>query len=269
MVVGYFIFYKPSPPVKHPAKPHVKAPVERQKPVAKETVPPALPPEAPRRHMARVAIVIDDMGQDIRLLDDITDLGMPLSVAVLPYQRFSSDIARKAKAAGLDVLLHMPMQAREKIGGLGQGALTDGITEEELTRTATADLACVPGAMGVNNHMGSALTEEAAPMRALMRLLGEKGLFFLDSRTSSASVAYKTARDEGVKAATRDVFLDDSNDPADIEKQFQRMVDIAKRRGQAVAIGHPRPATLAVLRERLPGLEAEGIKLVKISELVK
>jgi hypothetical protein len=106
-------------------------------------------------------------------------------------------------------------------------------------------------------------------MRALMRLLDDKGLFFLDSRTTTASVAYKTAQDEGVKAATRDVFLDDSNDPMEIERQFQRMVDIAKKRGQAVAIGHPRPATLRVLRERLPGLEAQGIELVKISELMK
>ena len=219
--------------------------------------------------MARVAIVIDDMGQDVRLLDEIEGLNMPLSVAVLPYQRHSSEIARKARSAGLDVLLHMPMQPREKIGGLGQGALKDGMTEEELTKTAVADLASVPGAMGVNNHMGSGLTEEAAPMRALMGLLNDKGLFFLDSRTSSASVAYKTAQDAGVRAATRDVFLDDSNDPADIEKQFQRMVDIARRRGQAVAIGHPRPATLYVLRERLPGLEKQGIELVRISELVK
>jgi polysaccharide deacetylase 2 family uncharacterized protein YibQ len=92
-----------------------------------------------------------------------------------------------------------------------------------------------------------------------MRLLDDKGLFFLDSRTTTASVAYKTARDEGVKAATRDVFLDDSNDPEDIEKQFQRMVDIAKKRGQAVAIGHPRPATLKVLREGCRGLKHRGL----------
>lgn len=269
LVAGYFIFHKAAPPVKRPAKHHVKTPSARQRPAVKKEVPPALPATVPQKHLARVSIVIDDMGQDTRLLDEVISLKVPLSVAVLPYQRYSSDIARKAKSAGLDVLLHLPMQPREKIAGLGQGALTDGMTEEELTKTAVADLASVPGAVGVNNHMGSALTEEAAPMRVLMRLLNDKGLFFLDSRTSPASVAYKTARDGGVKAATRDVFLDDSNAPEDIEKQFQRMVDIAHRRGQAVAIGHPRPATLAVLRERLPGLEKQGVELVKITELVK
>jgi hypothetical protein len=269
LVVGYVIFYNPAPKVKRPAKPHVKAPAKRHRHAVKKKIPSDKPATVPQEHLARVSIVIDDMGQDVRLLDEVISLNMPVSVAVLPYQRYSSDISRKAGAAGLDVLLHLPMQAREKIAGLGQGALTGGMTAQEIAYTSVADLATVPGAVGVNNHMGSGLTEEAAPMRALMRLLDDKGLFFLDSRTSSASVAYKTAQDEGVKAATRDVFLDDSNDPEDIERQFQRMVDIALRRGQAVAIGHPRPATLKVLRERLPGLEAQGIELVCISELMK
>jgi polysaccharide deacetylase 2 family uncharacterized protein YibQ len=189
---------------------------------------------------------------------------------VLAGLRHSKETAEKAGRAGLVVLLHLPMQPDgESMRGLGPGALMEGMDPAAMERTLSADLASVPGAAGVNNHMGSALTGDAAAMRSLMALLKARGLFFVDSRTSPNTVALKEAKEEGVKAVSRKVFLDDLDDPAEIRKQIDRLVKIAVRDGDAVAIGHPRKATLATLREELPGLKEKGVSVVKISELVR
>ena len=250
-------------------KPHPSVTAVRKKPVSErpgEQAVPEVPEQAPA---AVVAIIIDDMGNDIRQLEEVEALREPVAVAVLPDQRSSSAVAEKARQAGLDVLLHLPMQPREKVAGLGKGALMEGMGPEAIKETLGKDLASVGPVEGVNNHMGSGLTADRQAMLSLMRLLKGRGLFFVDSRTTAASQAYKAAEDEGVKAASRDVFLDDSNDPADIRAQFERLERIALKRGSALAIGHPRPATLAALREELPRLKEKGIRVARVTELVR
>jgi len=234
---------------------------------------PPTPEKAPSQTDARpvrVAIVIDDLGTDPKALNAILELDAPVSVAVLPQLPRSAETASRALSAGRDVLLHLPMQPRGGSDrGLGPGAIKEGMDGDAIRDTLAKDLSTVPGAVGVNNHMGSAVTEEMVPMEAVMDVLGRRGLFFLDSKTSSSSEAVAAAREKGVRVSARDVFLDNVDDPAAIKGQFERMVELAKRNGDAIAIGHPRPATLSVLKKELPALAARGVKVVGISKLVR
>lgn len=265
-----FLTFKEEPHRRPHRKPHPANSATRKPsiPERPEGQPAQAPAEAPAA-AASVVIIIDDMGNDIRQLDEVEALKEPIAVAVLPGQRASSAVVKRARQAGLDVLLHLPMQPREKVPGLGQGALMEGMGPEAIKEILDKDLASVGPVEGVNNHMGSGLTADRKAMLSLMRLLKGRGLFFVDSRTTAASEAYRAAEEEGVKAASRDVFLDDSSNPADIRAQFERLERIALKRGSALAIGHPRPATLAALRDELPRLKDKGIKVIRVTELVK
>ncbi len=215
---------------------------------------------------AAIAIIIDDMGNNPKELDDVVALPGPVAVAVLPLLRYSADTAKRAEAKGLTVLLHLPMQPEGNPEGLGPGALMSGMSPEDIDNILSGDLASVPGAEGVNNHMGSLLTEDKAAMDAVMSGLESRKLFFVDSLTTAKSEAWRTAEKDGVPFARRDVFLDDSPDEAYIKAQFARLVAIAKRRGIAVAIGHPRPMTMKALKEEIPGLPKQGVRLVNIKD---
>ena len=127
----------------------------------------------------------------------------------------------------------------------------------------------MPGAVGVNNHMGSVATADPRVMRAVVGVLSRRGLFFLDSRTTDATVAEKTAEEAAVPAVSRRVFLDDVATEDAVRRQLEELVRRAKQEGEAVAIGHPYPATLAVLEKELPGLAGRGVRLVRVRELVK
>jgi len=131
-------------------------------------------------------------------------------------------------------------------------------------------LDAVPQADGVNNHQGSQATADAALMNELMRVLKDDGVFYVDSRTTAATVAYDAARREGVKAAFRNVpFLDDVQEKSAVKKQLRTAIQGAKQKGEAIAIGHPHAATLEALRETLPQAKAEGVQLVLVSDLVR
>ncbi|MGA2191818.1 MAG: divergent polysaccharide deacetylase family protein [Nitrospirota bacterium] len=218
---------------------------------------------------AEIAIIIDDMGQDLGALDKVLHLDAPVAVAVLPHLVHSEETAMKAEAAGREVLLHLPMQPLGRsMKGLGPGALMEGMGRDAIEKVFAGDIATVPGASGVNNHMGSALTEDRAAMDVLMAVLKGRDLFFVDSRTSPKSLGYEAAREAGVKTASRKIFLDDSLVPADIRRQLARLVSAAKKGGSAIAIGHPRPETLSVLAEELPDMHNKGLEVVKVSELL-
>jgi len=276
--IGYMLFIRPHHgKVKHvPEKPHETHTVNRPPETppapsrAQKPEPPLVAPPAPTAYRARVAIVIDDIGSDMAAVRGVLDIDAPLSVAVLPDLPYSEQSAEAAADAGRDVLLHLPMQPRgDSIKGLGPGALMGGMDDELLAGIVEADLASVPGAVGVNNHMGSYLTEDRESMDRVMQVLGMHGLFFLDSRTSAASVAYESARAHGVPAASRNVFLDNDSDEAEIRHQFERMVKLSLKNGRAIAIGHPHPATLRVLSEEIPGLREKGIEVVRVSKLMR
>jgi len=217
----------------------------------------------------RLAIILDDLGSDRDAAEAIFALHEPLTLAVLPLHVHSTEIAEEAKSRGYDVMLHMPMQA---VGNELPEAqqLYSGMSQEELRRSVESMLKSVPTAVGVNNHEGSLATTDEKLMMELMPLLKQRGLFFIDSRTTAATVAFDTAEKTGVRCGFRSVpFLDDVQQVPAIEKQLELAIHGAKERGTAIAIGHPHPETLQALREMLPRAEAQGVHLVLVSEVVR
>ncbi len=218
-----------------------------------------------------MAIVIDDLGQDLKPARELLSLPGNVTFSVMPGQPQSRKIAELALRNGREVFLHLPMEPRNNNGKRqAAGILRSDMTPKEFMGTIAEDIASVPGAVGVNNHEGSALTENPEAMKFLMAELKARDLRFLDSLTSPRSVAYATAREFGVTAAKRDVFLDnESNNPSYIRAQLAELVRIAKQHGKAIGIGHPHPATVSELRKWLAGAEDEGIEIVPASKLMQ
>ncbi|MBI2400478.1 MAG: divergent polysaccharide deacetylase family protein [Deltaproteobacteria bacterium] len=257
------------PPVKPPATiiPALpQAPPAVEPPVAE---PPA-PPEAIRPSVRpRLAIIIDDMGPDIKKLAELLEVRGQLTIAVMPNMRDSGRISSLAAARGLDVIVHMPMEPRELMEhNPGGGALLVAMSPEEIRAKVEEGMKTVPDAIGINNHMGSRFTEDEQRMREVLKIVKKKDMLFVDSRTTSNSVAGRVARDLGVPSADRNVFLDNTRDVDYIKSQLKEAARLAKRGGRAIAIGHPYPETIKALREAVPGLAADGVDVVGVSEIV-
>ena len=217
---------------------------------------------------ARLAIIIDDLGSDSAAAESVFALGYPLTVSVLPNHEHSVAIAIEAHRRGFQVMLHLPMQSVANETPEAQ-ELHPGMPAADVASLVEQFLRNVPDAAGVNNHQGSQATADAALMDELMPVLRDHQLFYVDSRTTAATVAYETAQDFGVRSAFRNVpFLDDVAEVAAVRKQLQLALRGAREKGEAIAIGHPHPATLQALREILPQAQAQGIRLVPASELV-
>jgi polysaccharide deacetylase 2 family uncharacterized protein YibQ len=216
----------------------------------------------------RAAIVIDDLGHDTAELRPLEGLGIPLSYSVLPFLEATPEVVAELRQRRAEILCHLPMEPLSGQQDPGPGALRLGMSEEELRRLTLAALAAVPGATGVNNHMGSGLSASEPAMRAILGVLAAHKLFFLDSRTSAQSVGFRVATELGMPAAERQVFLDDDPTPTAIEAQFDRFLALAKSRGAAIAIGHPHPATLETLARRVPEAKAQGVTFVPVSYLL-
>ena len=200
-------------------------------------------------HGARLALVIDDMGQDMDMAEALADLDQPPTFAVLPGTPHSAEVARLAAGHGIELLLHLPMEPRGYPAvNPGPGALFTTMDAAELKRVLADDLGQVPGAVGVNNHMGSRLTQDQAAMDVILAQLAARGLFFLDSLTTPGSAAASAARKSGTVLHKRDVFLDNVRDTETIMRQLAKAERMALSHGQAVAIGHPYPETLAAIR---------------------
>jgi polysaccharide deacetylase 2 family uncharacterized protein YibQ len=228
---------------------------------------------APARAVAnagspRLAIIIDDLGYDRSAADAVLALGFPLTVSVLPHLPLSGELAEEAQRRGDQVMLHLPMESEIDGAKPEDIELRVGMSVAQVDATLAGMLETVPYAAGVNNHQGSRATADPALMQALMPALRQRGLFFVDSRTDAKTVAYDMAERAGVPAASRKVFLDDTASRAAILKQLDLAARDAQRDGFTIAIGHPRPATIAALAEDVPSLEARGIHLVFASELV-
>jgi len=221
------------------------------------------------RQDARLAIIIDDLGYDRAAADSLIALGFPLTVSVLPHLPLSTEVAEEAYRRGDQVMLHLPMQAESDTAKTEEVELRVGMNERQVDSALAGMLETVPHAVGVNNHQGSRATADPALMAALMPGLRRRGLFFVDSRTLASTVAYDTAERLGVRAASRKVFLDDSANREAIFGQLELAARDAERDGFAIAIGHPRPETIDALAEDVPRLEARGIRLVFVSDVVK
>lgn len=215
----------------------------------------------------RIAIVIDDLGINLHDGRRALRLPGPVATAVLPHQSHSRTLALESRSSGKEVLLHLPMPGGNG-NDAGAGMIEPDMPPGELRAMLDFNLETVPNVLGVNNHMGSELTQLPEPMRRVMHDLSRRKLFFLDSMTSPKSVAAREARAAGLPTLVRDVFLDNDRNPAAIEREFDRLLALARRRGTAIAIGHPYPETLAVLERRLPLLRTAGIELVPLSALL-
>lgn len=222
---------------------------------------------------AELAIIVDDLGHDRSAADSLLALPYPITVSVLPHLPLSADVAEEAYRRGDQVMLHLPMESQSEGEG-PEGAVPEatelrvGMNANQVAAAVDGMLETVPHAAGVNNHQGSRATADPALMGTLMPLLRGRNLFFIDSRTTSATVAYDTAENARVHAASRKVFLDDTATRDAVLAQLELAARDATRDGSAIAIGHPHPATIAALSEELPRLEARGIRLVFASDLV-
>jgi len=222
-----------------------------------------------RRAPAAIAIVIDDLGKTLEAGQRAVQLPGPVACAFLPRERYTVALADAAHHNGKEVMLHLPM---ESVDGrpLDQGAVTLDMTEREFIRTVQANLALLPHAIGINNHMGSLLTRHPGHMFWLMReIQRRKPMFFVDSRTTVATVARQVALENGVPSVDRNVFLDNDLDAEQIAFQFRRLLKLAHKQGSALAIGHPHPQTLALLEREIPALAKQGVELVSVTELIQ
>lgn len=234
--------------------------------------PVAARPHAPAKQGAsspQLAIILDDLGYDRAAADALLALPFPLTVSVLPHLPLSSEVAEEAFRRGDQVLLHLPMESEADGAKPEEIELHVSMNAVQVEDALEGMLQTVPHAIGVNNHQGSRATADPALMAALMPALQQHGLFFIDSRTTPATVAYIAAERSGVRAASRKVFLDDTPTRDAVLAQLDLAARDAQRDGSAIAIGHPHPATIAALSEGIPRLESRGIRLVFASEVVR
>ncbi|HTO88889.1 MAG TPA: divergent polysaccharide deacetylase family protein [Thermoanaerobaculia bacterium] len=217
-----------------------------------------------------VAILIDDLGNDRAAVARIAAWPFAVAGAVLPDLPGSPAAARALAESGKEVLLHLPMEPHGYPAVRpGPGVILRSQSDAEIERTLEEDLESVPGASGMNNHMGSAATADARVMRAVVAVLARRGLYFVDSRTTGSTVARDAAEAAGVPSTSRRVFLDDVATPEGVERSFEQLLGRAREEGSALAIGHPHPATLSVLEQELPTLARRGVRLVKVRDLVQ
>lgn len=212
-------------------------------------------------------LIIDDMGNTLDLGQRAIELPGKVNYSFLPHTPNSRTLARLAHKKGKEILLHLPMSNLSGTA-VGPGKLSPRMNQRDFTDTLEGNLRAVPYARGVNNHMGSLLTQLQQPMQWLMDGLKQHHLYFIDSRTSPLTKAEQLAHRNHVPALRRDVFLDNELKPESIERQFERWLELARTRGVAIAIGHPHPQTLSVLEQRLPTLRQQGIHLAFVSEVL-
>jgi len=220
------------------------------------------------KQLPLVAIIIDDLGYDKKIALKLSELNAMLTFSILPYSPFQKSIARLSREKGFGIMLHLPMEPLEYPNiDPGPGTLLTSMTPDQLTSQLEKDLDAVPYIRGVNNHMGSKMTAESSQMYQIFSILKKRGLYFVDSRTTSETLCKPSARLFQIPFAQRDIFLDHRVEVEFIRKQLKELVRIAQRNGYAVGIGHPHSLTYQVLHEMLPDLRKK-IRLVPASEIV-
>ncbi|MBF0183965.1 MAG: divergent polysaccharide deacetylase family protein [Magnetococcales bacterium] len=222
------------------------------------------------RMTGTLAIVIDDLGYDWPHSKAIAELPADITLAILPRVPFSRDVARLGKKLGKEMLLHQPMEPmRYPHTSPGPGAMLVQMDASRWQTILRENLSQLPEVVGINNHMGSRLTEHTAAMDATMQVLLDKQLFFIDSRTSDNSIAADRANANQVPTAVRDVFLDNTAEEGAILRQLHRLERLALSHGEAIGIGHPYRATVAALQQWLPTLPGKGIRLQRVSRFLR
>ena len=218
--------------------------------------------------LPKIAIIIDDLGYDRHMAISFLKLDLPLCFSMLPLAPYTKDIGHEANKRGRDLILHLPMEPNNfPSHNPGPGALMTDMDEEEIRWTLDGHLRRIPGVRGVNNHMGSYFTARQDKMDVVLRELKERGLFYVDSRTTTQTIGFDLAKKMGLPVAKRNVFLDNDLSPNAIRFQMERLLGIARYAGRAIGIGHPHEETLRILRHYLPKLKTD-FKVVPVSKLV-
>lgn len=218
---------------------------------------------------AKIAIVIDDVGMNVKQSRAAINLDPNVTIAFLPYAEKVKEMAAKAKANGNEIIIHTPMEAMSDKVSLGSMALRKDMNFAEFDAEFNKIANSFEGYVGVNNHMGSLLTQDTEAMSFLMDQLKQRDLYFLDSRTIHSSVAADIAAEYEIPYAIRDVFLDHEETPEFVAGALKKLEAVARRNGQAIAIGHPKKNTMAALKKWLPTLEAKGFELVPLGEVLE
>ncbi|MDD4938777.1 MAG: divergent polysaccharide deacetylase family protein [Candidatus Omnitrophica bacterium] len=216
----------------------------------------------------KIAIVLDDWGYNNDNLDTAARIKYPFTASVLPGLPYSRAVAQELNKNGVELLLHLPMEPKEKYN-LEKNTIKSSMDKQSIARILERGLADIQYARGVNNHMGSKVTEDYKTIGVILSELKKRRLFFLDSLVTSQSVCQEAAQKARVGFAKRDIFLDNTDEPQYIKGQLSKLKKKARLHGSAIAIGHDRKNTLEVLEQEMPKLEKEGYKLVFVSELIK
>ena len=236
------------------------------------SAPPVFRPSEPSRpksttSMPSVAILIDDMGYNLPIDNQFLELEAPLSFSFLPTAPYTPKLAKKAKDLGKDVLIHLPLEPVNTAIDPGPGVLRLSMDFDSMLQILRKDLDAVPGAIGVNNHMGSKFTTSKKGMELILTEIKRRGLFFVDSKTTHDSVAYATARSMGIPAAERTVFLDHDTQKESIRREINKMVKLSIENGCVLAIGHPTSNTWKVLYEELPRVR-KSVSIVPVHKIL-
>jgi len=241
--------------------------------------PPELSPEPPvasillkrKPQEKMIAIIIDDLGDNLEALQAIINLSRPLDVAILPFSHYARETAKMAQEHGLEVMLHLPLESinSESNDGGHLVEIKSEMSPEEVLTTLRQCLDILPEVKGVNNHMGSLITQKKEIMKIILAEIKSRGLFFIDSRTTEKSIAFKLARQMGLACGQRDIFLDSEANRKSILSQIEKLIHLCHQRGRAIAIGHPYPETLSLLSEAITRIEGAGIKIVPISRIIR
>lgn len=234
---------------------------------------PAATPEPPAdlEPTNKVALIMDDMGYSLDVIYDIIGLQEPITVAIIPFSPLGKQTAQLAHQNGMEVLLHLPLESinGSEAGNGIEGIILTDMSEQEIIATVDKDLDQIPFISGVNNHMGSKITPDLSAMDIILRRVKQRGLFFVDSRTTAYSVAYDLARQLDIPTAQRHVFLDNKSDESTIRENLIELFSLARTRGEAVGICHPLPETVEVLKDFFRLAREYGVKPVFASEIVR
>lgn len=219
--------------------------------------------------LAKIAIIIDDLGYQWEIFDRMMSINYPITISILPFLPYSNSIAEMARLReNMTILLHLPMEPDDANTNPGKGAIFTTMNEQQIKDKMTAVFRDLSYVDGVNNHMGSKATQNREVMRIVLGEIKNRGMFFIDSMTSPNSVGYELSKEMGIKTAYRSVFLDNEKDIDYIQNQIKVLKELALKNGNAIAIGHPYCNTIEVL-SHLNSLEDEGIRIVKLEELLE
>ena len=228
--------------------------------------------ETSSQSKAYVAIIIDDFGYNGAGTKEMLSLSVPFTAAVMPFLESSSQDAKAALEAGKEIIIHMPMESYTgKKSWLGPVSISSGLTDEQVKEIFNSAMSEIEGAVGINNHMGSKITEDTRIMNDILTEVKKNDMVFIDSMTTANSVTKKVSQDIGAVAFYRDVFLDSTTEQSKVEQNLIQLADTALQKGYAVGIGHVGPEggkiTAAAIEKLAPELQKKGIEFVTITQL--